>query len=81
MHFWGDEDVDWKGIGDAAEYIGKGLRKWGRINVVQYKEKFGTVRVYCSLGIWSLHELTHPGHCYCRYPAWLWYLNLKTFKY
>lgn len=50
MHSWGDKGVDWKGINQAAEYIGVNLARWGFVRVVQYKEKFGTVRVYCYLG-------------------------------
>ena len=72
MHSWGDENVDWAGINYSAEYIGKNLRKWGRVNVRQYKEKYGTVRVYCSLGWRNLLNITHPGYChYQPYPQWL----------
>lgn len=62
MHDWSDNSVDWRGISDAAEYIGSTLRKWGRVSITDTKEKFGTVRVYCSLGWWSLHDITHPGY-------------------
>jgi len=41
MHSWGDEGVDWKGINEAARYIGVNLRRWGRVGVTQYKEKYG----------------------------------------
>lgn len=75
MHSWGDEGVDWQGISDAAEFIGRNLRKWGRVNVTQYKEKYGTVRVYCSLGWHQVHCITHPGYAYSQYPNWLWYLD------
>lgn len=71
MHDWSDKSVDWAGISAAAEYIGIGLRRWGRVGVMTYKEKFGTVRVYCSLGWSSLHCMTHPGWAYYRYPFWL----------
>jgi len=71
MHAWGDEDVDWRGINEAARYIGQGLAKWGRISVRQYKEKWGTVRVYCGLGWFNFHSITHPGYVYNRYPKWL----------
>ncbi len=75
MHNWGKENVDWKGIDDAARYIGENLKIWGRVSVMQYKEKFGTVRIYCSLGWNSLLGITHPGwHHYRPYPEWL-----KTF--
>ena len=72
MHQYGDENVDWKGINDAAEYIGLGLLKWGRLDVRQWKEKFGTVRVYCSFGINSWNQLTHPGDVFYRWPRWTW---------
>lgn len=62
MHSWGDEDVDWKGIDDAAYYIGCFIATWGRIGVMQTKEKFGTVRVYCHLGFSCFHGLVYPWH-------------------
>lgn len=77
MHYWGDEGVDWEGIDNAASYIGDGLRFWGRVSVQQYKEKYGTVRVYCSLGLHDWHQLTHPGYAYNQWPRWLWPLNFK----
>ena len=57
MHRYGDENVDWIGIEMAARFIGRGLQFWG-VPVRQYKEKFGTVRVYCSFG------LHYPWHYY-----------------
>ena len=81
MHSWGDKNVDWEGIEYAASYIGENLCKWGRVSVRQYKEKFGTVRIYCSLGWHQLHDITHPGHCYSRYPKWLWKLDCRYFSY
>jgi hypothetical protein len=81
MHTWGEENVDWRGIYDSSEYIGCNLRKWGRVQVTQYKEKFGTVRIYIlGLGWRSLHNITHPGHCFSRYPKWLWSLDCKVFS-
>mgnify|MGYP001588249460 CR=1 FL=1 len=70
MHLWGDETVDWGGIDAAARFIGEGLRFW-RIDVRQWKEKYGTVRVYCSFGFPWWQSLTHPGHVWCRWPRWL----------
>lgn len=74
MHRWGDKGVDWQAISEAASYIGKGLRKWGRVTVFDYKEKWGTVRVYCSFGLLGL-----PGHLLnwilIPYQEWL-YLHL-----
>jgi len=77
MHFWGDKNVDWEGIDESARYIGQNLRKWGRVNVAQWKEKYGTCRIYCTLGWYQLHSITHPGHCFSRYPKWLWKLDCK----
>ena len=34
-----------------------------------------TVRVYCGLGWSQLHSITHPGHCFGRYPQWLWSID------
>ena len=81
MHDWSDDTVDWEGIDNACTYIGVNLRRWGRVQVVQMKEKFGTVRVYThGLGIRSLHNITHPGHCFSRYPKWLWKLDCRIFS-
>jgi hypothetical protein len=74
MHHWGEEGVDWKGIGDAADWIGKQLVRWGRVSVTQSKEKYGTVRVYLHFGWESPHSITHPGYAYSQYPKWLWRL-------
>lgn len=72
MHSWGDENVDWDGIYDSARYIGVNLKRWGRVSVRDYKEKFGTVRIYCSLGWSNLLSITHPGWMHYRpYPKWL----------
>lgn len=77
MHHWGDKDVDWAGISDAARFIGEGLRRWGRMNVTDWKEKYGTVRVYCGLGWFSLLSITHPGYMhYGPYPKWLMTFDL-----
>lgn len=71
-HNWGDDDVDWKGIGESARYIATNLKRWGRVGVRDYKEKYGTVRIYLSIGWESLFSVTHPGYVYSRYPKWLW---------
>lgn len=80
MHHWGDLDKDGNDIcyqvSRAAEYIGRWLMFWARINVMQYKEKFGTVRVYCHTGWRSLYEIWRPGHYWT--PAW-WPHNLEHF--
>lgn len=77
MHNWGDERVDWKGINDAAEFIGTSLVKYGLMNVRDWKEKYGTVRVYVDFGWYSIHSITHPRHAFIRYrrDSILWKLN------
>jgi hypothetical protein len=75
MHDWGEEDFDWEGLNDAINIIVHEFKKW-RIGVRQSKEKFGTARIYCTLGWYQLHNITHPGHCYSRYPKWLWKLDI-----
>jgi len=69
MHYWGEE-FDWHGLGKAVSYIAKRL-KFFRVNVRDYKEKYGTCRIYCSLGWYCLHDITHPGYHFYRYPKWL----------
>jgi hypothetical protein len=75
MHTWGDTGVDWEGISDAAHYIGSMLLKYGRVQVLDMKEKYGEVRVYVSFGWYQIHCITHPGHSYGRYPKFLWNLD------
>lgn len=77
MHNWSDKSVDWKGIGDAARWIGAFCVRWGRINVRDCKEKWGTVRVYCDFGWYGLLSITHPRwHHYGPYPRWLRRLDI-----
>lgn len=78
MHRWGDPNVDWAGISDAARWIAKYLRGWGRVQVWDHKEKWGTVRVSCSLGWSQFYSITHPGYAYSRYPRWLWVLDCRV---
>ena len=75
-HRWGDESFDWTGLEAAVRYIGLRLRFY-RVNVTQFKEKFGEVRVYCHMGWHQVHDITHPGDPYCRYPEWLWRLDCR----
>ncbi len=83
MHFWGDKDFSdeqFNQVGDAAEYIGSNLLKWFRIGVRQRKEKYGTVRVYCSLGFSSLYSLWRPHYVWI--PKWWPYsLDLNISRY
>ena len=60
MHKWGDNGVDWSGISDAAHEIAEYLTKYGRISVQDAKEKFGTVRVYCDFGYFSVRTILTP---------------------
>ena len=69
IHRWGDKDVDWEGIGAAADFIGQYIAKWGRINVLQTKEKWGTVRVYINWGWSCFHAIIFPFHHYIK-PWW-----------
>ena len=72
IHYWGEKDFDWNGLDTAIGYIALNLRKWGRVSVFDYKEKFGMARIYCCLGWRSLLSITHPGwHHYGPYPKWL----------
>jgi hypothetical protein len=78
MHNWGDARVDWRGIDEAASYIGENCRKWGRIGVSQYKEKYGTVRVYCHFGFYDLSSLIYPGyHYYPKWTKWMRYVPIS----
>lgn len=79
MHIWGNEKVDWEGIDAAATYIGKQLKRWGRVPVRQVKEKYGRVCVYTGLGWESVHDITHPGHAWIRYKGVFLYLYHKTY--
>lgn len=72
MHYWGDGFEYFEDVGDAAEFIGNICRKYGRIGVTCAKEKYGTSRVYCSMGGYNLLSVTHPGYMhYGPYPNWL----------
>lgn len=75
MHKWGDEGVDWSGISNAAYFIGKYLKFWGRMSVTCMKEKYGTARVYCMFGWWQFHSIVYPGYVFSQFPLWLWKLD------
>jgi len=76
MHHWGDQSVDWNGISTAAEFIALRLG-WARIGVLDAKEKWGTVRVYCTFGWSSLHSIFYPRYHYIQWKnpilKWLEY--------
>ena len=73
MHQWGDEDVDWAGIDDAAFFIADWLKTWVRMPIRDYKEKYGTVRIYCSFGWYGIYSIWRPSYCW--YPKW-WPIRL-----
>lgn len=77
MHSWYDDKdpVDWNGINEAARYIAEWLRKWARMGVRDYKEKWGTVRVYCSFGFDCFHAVVYPGYCWI-HKWWPYKLDL-----
>lgn len=62
-------------VSDAARFIGLFLRKWGRVPVRSFKEKYGSVRVYLSLGWYQFHCIFYPGFAYSQFPKWLWKLD------
>lgn len=64
-HRWGEEGVDWAGIDDAANFIGDYLTK-RRVCVQDVKEKWGTVRVYCHFGYYSLYNIIYPRRIYLK---------------
>lgn len=57
-------------VHDAAQWIGRRLLKL-RVPVRDMKEKWGEVRVYCSFGYWSFHDLVYPGYAFNQFPRWL----------
>ena len=75
MHKWGEKDFDWCGLDEAMLMIVKDLKRW-RIGVRDYKEKWGTVRIYCQIGWNMLHDIMYPGHVFRRCPKWLWKFDI-----
>lgn len=67
-HYWGEEKFDWRGLNDAGYYIGDWLRKWVRMPVRDIKEKFGTLRIYCSFGWSSFYTIWRPSYMWV--PKW-----------
>lgn len=72
MHSWGGDFKYFDDVDKAADYIGRFCRRWGRIGVTTTKEKFGTVRVYCSLGWgWNpIYGALKPGYVWYSWPTW-----------
>lgn len=61
-----------------ARFIGDFIARWGRLSVRQTKEKYGTVRVYCGFGYYSLYGLLFPRYVYKHrlFPKWLWSFDI-----
>lgn len=76
MHHFGDKDVDWNGIDDAAIYICDFCAFWGRFGG-QAKEKFGTVRFYANFGCYSLISITHPRYHF-KHSIWQPYVKFDN---
>lgn len=68
MHDWSEKDFDWHGLNEAGDYIGGWLRRWVRMPVMDIKEKFGTLRIYCSFGWASMYSIWRPSYCWL--PSW-----------
>lgn len=86
MHDWGDKGFKYFGdVGEVADQIGNFCKRWGRISVTQTKEKFGTVRVYLSFGIFDSHGLIYPGYVYYQSNILKWIdfkiLRTRPFEY
>lgn len=81
MHYWGDKNVDWEGITEAAYYIGFNLRRYGRITVTDMKEKYGTVRVYCYFGWSSIYDMYYNHGYYNNKSKFLnWFDDVVFYK-
>lgn len=80
MHSWGSwPDQMFDQVDNAASDIGEYCVKHGRIAVMQTKEKFGTVRVYCHFGWDSIYGIFYPRHCWVK-PWWPYRLDLAICK-
>lgn len=78
MHSWGDGFQYFGDVENAASNIGNFCRRWGRINISQTKEKYGTARVYVHFGTYDLHGLIWPGYAYIQYPK---FYHILTFRF
>ena len=74
-HYWGEPGVDFAGIENAADFIGDYLATWGRITVLDTKEKYGTARVYCHFGWYGIHSIVFPKLPIIAYFKWLWIVD------
>jgi hypothetical protein len=82
MHYWGEwPDELFRDVENAAYEIGEFCRRWGKIQVTQTKEKYGTARVYCHFGCRDLHSIFYPGYVAVWNPKWLFQLVGETVGY
>jgi hypothetical protein len=83
-HNWGDKDSQGRDIcsrvEDVSMFIGEWLRKWPRVSVMQYKEKYGTVRIYCHFGWETFYNIWRP-HYYWVSAWWPYKLDLMISHY
>lgn len=71
-------DKEWQ-LGLIAHDIEKNLMRFSRMRVSQSKEKYGTVRVYCSFGWYTVYSFYRPNyHHYGQWPRWIIELDFKT---
>ena len=81
MHSYGSwPDENFNKIDEISKYIGSNLIKWCRMSIFTYKEKFGTVRVYCRLGWRSIHSIFYPEYTWI-FNWWPYSLDCKIFNY
>lgn len=81
MHTYGSwPDEYFNQVEDAAHEIGTFCARFGRIGVTQTKEKFGTARVYCSIGASCIYSLLFPRHCWVK-SWWPYRLDLTLSRW
>lgn len=82
MHIWGDEWFEKHGedFYTASEYIHKMLMIYGRISIMNFKEKYGTLRTQ-GYYEWdgTLHMLLYPGYSYIQCGRILSFLDTRLF--
>ncbi len=85
-HDWSEKDFDWNSLNEAG-YLIERICAISRLGI-NWKEKYGTLRIYPNFFTGSLHELQYPGYVYCQYKFLRdqrWYLDIyfwpTVFKY
>lgn len=81
MHYYGSwPDEYFNQVDQAAYEIGTFCARWGRMSVLQTKEKYGTVRVYCSFGWDCIHSIIWPKYCWI-HKWWPYRLDLALSRH